>query len=253
MANYPTNGNDYIFGGSGNDYIDALAGNDSVFGGSGNDSLYGNDGDDFLYGDYGDDFVYGGAGNDAVIGSWGNDHLYGGDGDDVLGFSSTHDEIGNDELHGGTGNDKLYGGTGDDWLHGGTGNDLLEAGNGNDLLTGVQWDNWNAGKGEIDTLTGGAGADRFVLGDSYEVYYDDDWSYGLGTQDYALIKDFTLGQDQIILHGSSSEYVIGGSPISGISGSGIYHLQSGSFELIGILQNVSSGVNLNDSSQFVYA
>ena len=189
---------------------------------------------------------YGGAGEDVFFGYEGNDYMYGYGGNDYM-----YAVAGDDYMDGGEGDDYEYGYGGNDTLHGGEGNDQLYGNEDNDVLTGVQASEWNAGQGEIDTLTGGSGADSFVLGDSYEVYYDDDWSSGLGTQDYALITDFTIGEDQIILHGSSSEYVIGGSPITGISGSGIYHMQSGSFELIGILQNVSS-VNLNDSSQFVY-
>jgi Ca2+-binding RTX toxin-like protein len=209
--------------------------------------IYGTDQAETIFGKEGDDIIYGLGGDDLIDAGADNDTVYGGDGGDtILGRS------GDDALHGGNNNDVIYGEANNDWLHGGNGNDLLFGGSGEDLLTGVQWDEWDAGKGEIDELTGGSGADKFVLGDSYEVYYDDDASFGLGTQDYALIKDFTVGEDQIILHGSSSDYVIGSSPFPGISGSGIYHLQSGSFELIGLLQNVSS-VNLSDSSQFVYA
>ncbi|MBD2463502.1 hypothetical protein H6G89_21085 [Oscillatoria sp. FACHB-1407] len=212
-------------------------------------ALYGSEAFDIIYGLAGNDLIYGLGGSDIIDAGLDHDTVFGDAGDDTLLGRS-----GNDTLHGGIGSDSLWGEGDHDWLHGGEGNDYLMGGSGNDLLTGVQWDEWNAGQGEIDELTGGSGADTFVLGDSYEAYYDDGYSGSLGTSDYALIKDFNANQDKITLHGSSSDYVIGGSGVSGITGLGIYRLQSGSFELVGILQNVSyQSVSLTNSNQFQYA
>ena len=52
-------------------------------------------------------------------------------------------------------------------------------------------------------LIGGAGADVFVLGDSRGVFYDDRNNGNLGSADYALIKDFTAGEDKLQLRSGS--------------------------------------------------
>ncbi len=94
---------------------------------------------------------------------------------------SVQGEPGNDLIIGGSGNDTLFGEVGDDTL------------NGTDADA--------AGALEIDTLTGGAGADVFILGDTQTAYY----STG-GNLDYAVITDFTNGIDTLQLHGSATDY-----------------------------------------------
>jgi hypothetical protein len=54
-------------------------------------------------------------------------------------------------------------------------------------------------RGEIDTLTGGSGADLFVLGNSSGIFYNDGYNSQSGTTDYALITDFNSGQDRLQL------------------------------------------------------
>ena len=54
----------------------------------------------------------------------------------------------------------------------------------------------------MDTLTGGAGADTFVLGEAGTVFYADELS-----GDLANITDFVSNEDTIQLAGSSSDYV----------------------------------------------
>ena len=133
------------------------------------------------------DSIAGGPGNDSLYGSQANDSLYG------LG--------GNDSLLGGNGNDILDGGAGADTINGGAGDDYLDGGDGVDLLQGSA-----NGRGELDVLRGGAGGDRFVLGSSSGVFYDDGTAETTGNTDYAIIEDFDPTEDKIRLAGSSADY-----------------------------------------------
>ena len=189
-------GRDFVLGGAGFDKLEGGGGDDILVGEAGADSLYGGTGFDLLLGGAGNDLMYGGKGFDTLIGGAGNDTLIGGAGNDLLVGSS-----GADKLEGGAGDDTISGydfvpevsaasinmllpepnataqvqaildeaadvfGTAasperltrlqgdllsadsnnaDDQLFGGTGNDLLF--------------------GDFsDTMTGGEGADRFVI------------------------------------------------------------------------------------------
>ncbi len=105
----------------------------------------------------------------------------------------------------------------DQVLWGTTGNDVITGGSGNDRLSGVLATGTSAaamGAGQIDTLTGGAGADIFVLGDSRGVFYDDRKNGNLGTADYALIKDFQAGEDKLQLRESSYLYTVSSGNLS---------------------------------------
>ena len=78
----------------------------------------------------------------------------------------------------------------------------IRGGDGNDRLTGVLANGTNArdlGQGQIDQLTGGLGADTFLLGDARGVFYDDRRAGNLGTGDYARITDFQTGIDKLQL------------------------------------------------------
>jgi Ca2+-binding RTX toxin-like protein len=179
-----------IFGTSGSDFIVAKEIGELIQARAGNDRVYGNIGNDTLYGESGDDYLAGGIGNDKLIGGDGNDGLDGGPGDDAL-----NGGIGNDrDLNGGDGNDALLGWTGNDLLLGGNGDDLLIAG-----TTGTR-------TAEVDELLGGTGNDRFYLGMPTNktvpagVFYRNG-SGTLGTDSYAVIKDFEVGWDKIGLYG----------------------------------------------------
>jgi RTX calcium-binding nonapeptide repeat (4 copies) len=95
---------------------------------------------------------------------------------------------------GGNGNDTITGANKSGKLTAGGGNDRVTGGKDKDTITGT--DSTARGVGEVDTLTGGGGRDKFVLGDTNGAYY-----VGKGKDDYALITDFNLFQDLIDLGG----------------------------------------------------
>ncbi len=160
--------------------------------------------------------AYGLAGNDVITGNTANDYLNG--------------SIGNDTLSGRGGNDYLLGGEGNDVLFGNDGNDFLDGGSGNDYLDGFAY-GVNSNADQYDTLTGGGGADTFVLGSLGSVYY-----LGAG---YAKITDWNASSDTILVAGDYSQYFqlnlnygIGTSALD----TGIYY----GGDLIAIVQDVSS-------------
>ena len=104
----------------------------------------------------------------------------------------------NEIIKGLAGNDILNGNNGNDVLIGGTGNDKLYGGNGNDILIGVDPTSTIAGRGEYDILQGDAGADRYILGDSRQVYYNDGNNTNTGRSDYADIVGFSATQGDVI-------------------------------------------------------
>jgi Ca2+-binding RTX toxin-like protein len=178
----------------------------------------------------------------------------GGDGNDHLNSASNVSP--NINASGGNGNDNLTGGNGNDSLFGDRGNDVIAGGNGNDLIKGAE--STNLGRGEIDVLIGGAGQDTFVL----DNFYDDGDIRIDGTGDFARITDFTVGEDLIQLSGSLSSYELKPITNSLQSGSaaqdmGIFKNNNtkGSFsplELIAIVQDAPSALNINDSTQFKF-
>ncbi len=233
-----TAGNDSLDGAGGDDTLAGLAGNDTLDGGDlGNDILFGNQGNDLLDGEDGNDSIYGGRDSDILDGGNGDDFLFGNWGNDLL-----DGEDGNDTLYGGRDSDTLDGDSGNDFLSGDIGSDSIDGGNGNDTLTGA---GPTLGAGEVDILIGGAGADRFILGNSTSHFYDDGNAATLGAGDYALIADFNLSQDVIQLKGSAANYVLGTSPTGAPAGTAIYLDKPASEpdELIAIVQG-STGLSL---------
>lgn len=221
------------------------AGDDFYFGGSGNDQLLDSEGNDELRGGNGDDFVgnlfqlrmsfeaigngrmYGNAGNDQIFGGPGDDLLSGGTGDDRIGIREImppyfNVEAGNDEITAGAGNDVVQGGTGDDRIQGDAGNDQLYS---SDMLTGGNPDCPFPGMEEVDELIGDQSpnfsplinqrADRFVLGNSNQVFYNDRQANSDGIADYALIRDFSFAQNDVIqLKGRAADYWFDPTPIA---------------------------------------
>jgi Ca2+-binding RTX toxin-like protein len=158
-------------------------------------------------------------------------------------------------LSGMDGNDRLTGDADDDQLRGGTGDDTLA---GSEVTPGLRT---LFGRNEIDTLTGAAGSDLFVLGVPASILYDDGSSSNPGRSDYALVTDFTTAQgDQLQLKGAAADYLLGNSPLTGITGKALYHDTNGngiinpaSDELIAILQSSTTlnRTNTIDTARFV--
>lgn len=269
-----TDGNDYLDGGegkdtlnggAGDDYLSDSVGNNTIVGGEGKDTLslytafdskqgvtvdYSNpngvvttNGGDIISGiealsfsgGAGDDtlnaaaatevYAYGNGGNDSLGGGSGNDFLYGGtDGDKLSG------EGGNDTLFGENGNDILLGGDGDDTLSGSSGEALIFAPDGTSTPAAP----------EVDSLTGGAGKDSFVIADNF--FNRNAYATG-GNTDYVSITDFsTTDGDSITLTGKASDYSLATPADLPIVGTGIYR----GTELIAIVSNPpSGGLDLN--------
>ena len=185
-------GDNFVDGGEGNDRLETRTGNDVIFGGEGNDRLNGGAGDDILDGGGGTDFLFGDLGNDLLVGGSGVDTINGHVGNDVLLGGTDVDQIfggeGHDLILGGDGADRLRGDAGDDDLIGGssaldsdvetaleallaslgtldlaTASPTVSAAVNNWFATGSDRSGFGApvDDGEIDDLTGGAGADEF--------------------------------------------------------------------------------------------
>jgi Ca2+-binding RTX toxin-like protein len=137
--------------------------------------------------------------------------LYGGSGYDEL-----YGNHGSDHLNGYGGNDSLFGGYGIDFLYGSDGTDFLLGGAGDDYLNGYfgHFSNNSNGELDFDTLEGGTGADRFVLGEGFAFYASP------VTDEFATILDFSRAEgDKLRVFGNASDYsldldIFGGTEIS---------------------------------------
>jgi Ca2+-binding RTX toxin-like protein len=170
---------------------------------------------------------------DSISGNSLNNRLEGGAGNDFI-FGAG----GNDLLIGGTGSDFIDGGTGNDTLLGNSGNDSLLGGTGNDVLNGYGFT-----FGEVDTLSGGSGQDRFILGDRSQTFYKDSSSF-------AIITDFRASDgDKIVLNGNDFYSL----SLGNISGSGaldtLIRLASG--DLVGVIQDTTQVVFNGSSGSMV--
>jgi RHS repeat-associated protein len=95
---------------------------------------------------------------------------------------------------------------GNDIVNGGAGNDIIRVGSGDDIITPTNINSPTAGRSEQDTITGGSGADRLILGTVDWIAYDDNDSTSAGEDDFALITDFNPVEDIIQLKGLASDY-----------------------------------------------
>ena len=225
---YGSSFKDSIFGYDGNDTIEGNAGNDYLIGGRGNDTLDGEDGNDTLSGESGSNSLNGGSGDDLYIIASNSDSLYDYGGYDTVqslvysytlptnyyiedlvlgagaayGYGNNYDNKltgnnANNFLVGNNGEDTLIGNNGDDTLKGGDGDDNLSGGSGKDIIQGYEDDY------EIDTLAGGSGADKFILGSASTTFYLN------GKSSYAIVNDFSATQkDKIQVNGPRSLYFL---------------------------------------------
>lgn len=134
-------------------------------------------------------------------------------------------------------------------IQGTAGSDVLVGTAGNDVFLGVPPAGAGVGTGTIDRMTGGGGNDRFILGDSRGVFYDDLRGGASGTGDYALITDFRAGD--VVQLAQGRQYFLAPTYAAGVWRTDIYvdtdfsgRLNNGD-ELIGILQGVTT-VSLSD-------
>lgn len=242
---YGMGGDDTIFGGSGNDILDGGAGSDQLIGGGGNDTYYIDSNDAYNH----DNVVeMPNGGIDKVITSV--NYTLPANVEQLLLSAGARNGTGNilantiegnnfnNKIFGDAGADSLTGLGGADNLLGGEGSDLLDGGVGNDVLNGSGAT--SRGRGEIDSLIGGAGADRFILADARGSFYDDGKTSNAGRGDYALITDFTVGTDRLQLDGGASNYYLGASGVKGVSGVGLWLEQGATDELIAIIGSSNS-------------
>lgn len=183
-----------------------------------------------------------------------NNLLVGDDANNTANAAEGNDSIfgrgGDDTLNGGSGQDTVFGNSGNDVLIGGTENDRVVGGLGNDTLTGVDPTALNPGLGEIDTLTGYNGRDRFILGNQATTFYNDGNASRFGWGDFAIISDLER-RDVIQLQGNANRYLLRRSP-SGLSpGTAIYLKGGERDELIGIVAG-QTNLSLNSSNFMFY-
>ena len=145
-----------LIGGAGQDWLQSLNGADVLSGGDGHDSVWGGAGDDVLDGGMGDDTIDGGAGDDTAS------YLTALSGVIVdlriLEDQNTHG-AGTDTL---ISIENLVGSAFGDVLTGTLGFNRIDGGDGDDIIFGRGGDVYSS-NGLGDVLTGGAGADTFVI------------------------------------------------------------------------------------------
>ncbi|GAB4226283.1 MAG: hypothetical protein Kow00121_54490 [Elainellaceae cyanobacterium] len=208
------------------------------------DRLRGTKAADRLYGLHGSDRLFGFGGDDQLVGdAFPPSDVLVPPQFSVLVFESQ------DYLAGGSGNDQLNGGADDDRLIGGTGDDTLVGGVGGvNLRLAINDGTPQFQEGEVDRLTGGKGRDTFVLGNTNRIFYASRKLHGSDRDDYAIITDFTSGEDTIQLQGGL-RYRLQLITLGNVSGVGIYADRSASQsdELISILQGIDrSSLHVNN-------
>ncbi len=135
--------------------------------------------------------------------------------------------------------DSIIGNNQNNILEGGRGNDKISGNGGKDTLIGVDSESFNPGRYEVDILTGGADADKFVLGDAKNAYYKGGGGF-FGLNDYAFITDFESGEDKLQLNKSQS-YIFGRNFIA----------VSNFFNPLPLPYKTTSDVTLADSSDAI--
>jgi Ca2+-binding RTX toxin-like protein len=233
--------------GSGDDTINAGLGYDQVDGGAGNDLLI----VDYSSNTYTGTSPFSGISTviypNGTGGFDGNFFAYRNSSSesDLVNFSN----IEHFQITGTQANDNITTGDNNDTLNGGLGNDTLNGGLGNDIIDGTNGTVLTPGLGEKDILTGGIGSDRFILGNATKAYYDNGNVLNNGSNDYADIADFNMGEGDIIqLQGASSNYLLA---VVGLDTQILINKPNTEpDELIAIVRN-QTGLTLTSSS-FIY-
>lgn len=181
-------------GGAGNDTLNGGAGNDTLIGGAGADSLVG--GTDVDTVDFSEEGAISGLSFDMASGQVTiNASVYGTNGT-VSQVSYAEMATGFENAVGSTGNDTLTGTSGANLLRGLGGADSLVGGGGNDTLDGS--DATGMG-GDVDTLAGGAGDDRYLVS----------WSYS-GAKFDLVVEAADAGTDTVELNLANSGFSTAG-------------------------------------------
>lgn len=191
-----------------------------------------------------------------ITGTEAADNLEGTDSGEIL-----QGLAGDDALLGKSGSPKgLAPSVASDRLVGGIGNDSLTGGEGSDTLTGVDYLSPQPGLNEVDELTGSQDDDLFLLGqilptNTLSVFYNDGNAATAGTNDYALIADFSNEDNDVIqLAGGSNDYSLGVSGNDIALGTGIYYNDGESPELIAVVADINPDtLSLDNSNQFIFA
>ena len=289
-------GNDYYILDTASDSVTDSSGNDTIESriksytlqggvenlvlGSGAVSGTGNSEDNKLVGNQLANTLVGDSGNDTLDGGAGWDVLIGGSGDDYYIIDNIRDRV-VESLPGGIDtiearvsgyilsdfaeNLNLFGtvriGTGnslDNLIVGNSVSNSINGGFGNDTLAAA---GSNSGRGQKDTLTGGVGANYFVLGDGNGFFYDDGNANNAGASDYAFISDFDASADKLVLNGELSNYTLKtGNEIgvTGMTGTGFYGLfreLGATDELVAVIRSVNgtdlTGADPTGYTQFI--
>jgi subtilisin family serine protease len=148
-------------------------------------------------------------------------------------------------------NTVILGGT----FYGTTGSDTVTGSIYADIISGIPSSgDTTYGRGTVDYLYGSGGNDRFVLGDSNAVYYDDGNARNAGKGDYAAIMDFNSGD--VVQLKTGTYFFISGT-FNGAGSTGIYLDTNGSKaydtkdEFIGVIFGVAP--NQLPAGSIVYA
>lgn len=216
------------------------SGNNTITGSIYSDTLNGNGGEDRLVGLIGNDYYIVDSTGDVVVevASAGIDtiesrlltYTLGNNFESLVLGSGAASGVGNSL------NNTLAGNTENNYLSGAAGRDSLFGGDGNDTLLGALAIS-TGGRGEIDTLTGGAGNDIFILGTKAGYLYNDSNTKLLGITDYAYITDFLSGSDKLQLSGTAANYRLGAHTVSGLTAhQGLFRELGITDELIAIIQ-----------------
>ncbi|MHC1758517.1 MAG: calcium-binding protein [Negativicutes bacterium] len=194
------NHNDKIYGYGGNDNLFGNDGNDQIFGGTGNDKIMGQNGNDTLYGDEDDDVIEGneGSGNDSLDGGLGADSMIGGQGDDLYTIDDAGDIVVESENEG---LDEVKSSI--SYTLGANIENLTLTGTANIDGVGNELDNTITGSSGINTLSGAAGNDTYVVDNTGDVIMENAGE-GIDTVKSSVSNTIGANMENLILTGYSA-------------------------------------------------